>query len=91
MVECFNISCNLCFNHVKVCFLGLELWILRGNFFFFGISFYFYFHYIYAKEFVVMLKVLVDLLWWMGLIFGDLYGGGCKTMVVGWVFENCNW
>ena len=27
-----------------------------------------------------MLKVLVDLLWWMGLIFGDLYGGGCKTI-----------
>ena len=38
-----------------------------------------------------MLKVLVDLLWWMGLIFGDLYDGGCKTMVVGWVSENCNW
>ena len=38
-----------------------------------------------------MLKVLVDLLWWMGLIFGDLYGGGCKTMVMGWVFANCNW
>ena len=29
--------------------------------------------------------------WWMGLIFGDLYGGGCKTMVMGWVFANCNW
>ena len=56
-----------------------------------GVPFYFYFHYIYVKEFVVMLKVLVDLLWWMGLIFGDLYGGGCKTMAVGWIFENCNW
>ena len=40
---------------------------------FYGISFYFYFHYIYVKEFAVMLKVLVDLLWWMGLISGDLY------------------
>jgi len=38
-----------------------------------------------------MLKELVDLLWWMGLIFGDLYSGGCQTMVVGWIFENCNW
>ena len=46
---------------------------------------------IYVKEFAMMLKVLVDLLWWMGLIFCDMYGGGCKTMIVGWVFENCNW
>ena len=88
MAEGFNFSCNLRFNRVKVCFLGLELWILWGIFS--GISFYFYFHYIYAKEFAVMLKVLVDMPWWMSLIFGDLYGGGCKTMAVGWVFENCN-
>ena len=56
-----------------------------------GVSFYFYFHYIYVKEFAMMLKMLVDLLWWIGLIFGDLYYGGCKTMVVGLIFENCNW
>ena len=49
---------GLQFQWVKVCFLGLELWILWGNFF--GISFCFYFHYIYAKEFAMMLKVLVD-------------------------------
>ena len=48
-----------------------------------SISFYFYFHYIYVKEFFVMLKVLVDLLWWMGFIFCDMYSGGCKTMIVG--------
>ena len=33
MAEGFNFSCNLRFNRVKVCFLGLELWILWGNFF----------------------------------------------------------
>ncbi|KAM4107097.1 hypothetical protein ACJW30_04G114600 [Castanea mollissima] len=31
--EGFDFSCDLSFNRVKVCFLGLELWILWGNFF----------------------------------------------------------
>ena len=90
MAEGFDFSCDLRFNRVKVCFLGLELSILWGNFFWCFFLFLFSL-YIYVKEFDVMLKVLVDLLWWMGFIFGDLYGGGCKTMAVGWIFENCNW
>ena len=32
MAEGFDFSCDLRFNRVKVCFLGLELWILWGNF-----------------------------------------------------------
>ena len=33
MAKGFDFSCDLRFNRVKVCFLGLELWILWGNFF----------------------------------------------------------
>ena len=33
MAKGFDFSCDLHFNRVKVCFLGLELWILWGNFF----------------------------------------------------------
>ena len=83
---------GLQFQRVKVCFLGLELWILWGNFF--GISFCFYFHYIYAKEFAMMLKVLVDgfdfwwfVWWWMqnngdGLGFCELQLGVCGLLEV---------
>ena len=92
MAEGFDFSCDLHFNRVKVCFLGLELWILWCNFF--GISFCFYFHYIYAKEFAMMLKVLVDgfdfwwfVWWWMqnngdGLGFCELQLGVCGLLEV---------
>ena len=33
MAEGFDFNCDLRFNRVKVCFLGLELWILWRNFF----------------------------------------------------------
>lgn len=33
----------------------------------------------------------MDLLWWMGLIFCDLGGGGWKMKAVVWVFEGCDW
>ena len=72
MAEGFDFSCDLCLIGLRCAFWAWSCGFCRVIFFL-----YIYI-YIYIKEFAVMLKVLVDLLWWMGLIFGDLYGVDAK-------------